>query len=358
MITTDIITLAFSGDGLTTSFDVRIEGIPIAPDGASHFVVSRKDADGEIEVLRYGVDYSYVAHIVNGFSNSLTLTLNEPLPAGASVIVLRTTPIFSISYYPENKTPPKQVEADFDHIIKILQEQGHLVKKLREDLDAEVVAREEADAALERAIEEEARVREEADAALGRRIDQETDGFDEVLKECRGILEEMREAQEAISDLSHGDLGGPVETIYFTSDGVAASYTIPRPKIGRNILLMAFEASSRRKIHFAERTPSDGSIILELAGPLPAGTRFGVVFLRSVNAGDGEAVNTEYEHIQNEPSDTWVVNHDLAADYPRVLIRDSDGSVTVGGEDWSRASEKIVTLTFSEPISGKAVLSV
>ncbi len=86
--------------------------------------------------------------------------------------------------------------------------------------------------------------------------------------------------------------------------------------------------------------------------------RFGVVFLRSVNAGDGDAVNSEYVHIQNEASDTWVIEHDLVADYPRVFITDSDGNTTVGGVDWSRASEKIVTIAFCEPISGKAVLSV
>ncbi len=86
--------------------------------------------------------------------------------------------------------------------------------------------------------------------------------------------------------------------------------------------------------------------------------RFGVVFLRSVNAGDGDAVNTEFVHYQNEADTTWEIEHDLVSDQPRVVVKDSDGNITVGGEDWSRAAEKIVTITFCEPISGKATLSV
>lgn len=122
MITTTIIERRFSGDGMTASFPVDIEGIPDAPGGAGHLALSVMDAGGETETLAYGVDFSYAAVVVNGFSKSVVVTLAAPLPVGDILVVRRTTPITSISSYPDDKTPPRQVERDFDNVVKIMQE--------------------------------------------------------------------------------------------------------------------------------------------------------------------------------------------------------------------------------------------
>lgn len=192
MITTSIIERRFDGDGITLTFPADIEGVPDAPTGAGHVALSILDAEGGKRPLAYGADFSYSAIITNGFSKSIIVTLFAPLPAGKTLVVKRTTPVMSISSYPDDKTPSKQVERDFDNAVMIMQEFDGRIKGMEEvfpplldDLsslhaadaqlardiadeaglrvvadDAEAKARAEADAA-------EATKRSEADAALG-----------------------------------------------------------------------------------------------------------------------------------------------------------------------------------------------
>lgn len=355
MITTNVITLAFSGDGLTKSFDVRIEGIPAAPEGKDNFVVTRiVDGDETAEILRYGIDYRYAAHFnPRGFSEYFTLELAECIPASQRVVVLRTTPVIGVSQYTDSGVPPKRVERDFDHVIKILQEQGYDIKELREDLDAEIAERKEvdaaladsiaaearervkADAALAGAIKDEARERKEADDALGERIDS--------LVDFGNIQQQIMDAAEIIQNAS-GKLQGSVKTIYFTSDGTATSYRIPGPMLGRDIPLMAFDVATRRRIWFAEKTETDGSVALELAVPLPAGTRFGVVYLR---AADMEGSEGALDFLDN-----FVTKDDLAAAVKEVL---EDNAAQPDLETVAETTPKVKMFTDTITGDGSAV---
>lgn len=61
-----------------------------------------------------------------------------------------------------------------------------------------------------------------------------------------------------------------------------------------------------------------------------------------------------YVHDQVAASATWTVVHGLAA-FPNVSLVDTGGSVIHGGVHYDSANQ--VTVTFSQPVSGKAYLS-
>ena len=61
-----------------------------------------------------------------------------------------------------------------------------------------------------------------------------------------------------------------------------------------------------------------------------------------------------YHHIQNTPSTTWVINHNLDF-YPNITVADSGGSLCEG--EITYTSTDSVTVTFSGAFSGNAYLS-
>lgn len=61
-----------------------------------------------------------------------------------------------------------------------------------------------------------------------------------------------------------------------------------------------------------------------------------------------------YRHEQIEPSDTWVITHNLGR-YPSVTVVDSAGTVVVGEVTYD--SENQVTITFVGAFSGYALLN-
>lgn len=88
-------------------------------------------------------------------------------------------------------------------------------------------------------------------------------------------------------------------------------------------------------------------ILVTAPGPQgPAG-------LSGVQTGD-VAELVSFRHIQNAVSDLWVINHNLNF-YPNVTIYDSAGSMVEGTVDHTNAVS--LTISFSDPISGKAYLS-
>jgi hypothetical protein len=61
-----------------------------------------------------------------------------------------------------------------------------------------------------------------------------------------------------------------------------------------------------------------------------------------------------YKHVQTASSQTWVITHNLNF-YPNITVMDSAGNVVEG--DIVYTSKKVVTLHFSAPVIGYAVLS-
>lgn len=61
-----------------------------------------------------------------------------------------------------------------------------------------------------------------------------------------------------------------------------------------------------------------------------------------------------FRHNQGAVSNLWVINHNLNF-YPNVTIYDSAGSMVEGTVDHVNAVS--LTISFSDPISGKAYLS-
>ena len=58
-----------------------------------------------------------------------------------------------------------------------------------------------------------------------------------------------------------------------------------------------------------------------------------------------------YVHVQNTPSTSWVINHNLAK-YPSVTVLDSAGTEVVGAIVHNSINQCVVT--FSAGFSGKA----
>jgi hypothetical protein len=70
---------------------------------------------------------------------------------------------------------------------------------------------------------------------------------------------------------------------------------------------------------------------------------------------EGEIVDlVSFRHIQNAVSNLWVINHNLNF-YPNVTIYDSGDSMVEGTVTHVNAVS--LTISFSDPISGKAYLS-
>lgn len=67
--------------------------------------------------------------------------------------------------------------------------------------------------------------------------------------------------------------------------------------------------------------------------------------------GLGGSADKNYVHLQNSPSASWVVTHNLNK-RPSVVVVDSAESVVVGEVEYN--SDNQVTLTFAGAFSGKA----
>lgn len=60
-----------------------------------------------------------------------------------------------------------------------------------------------------------------------------------------------------------------------------------------------------------------------------------------------------FTYVQSTPSTTWTIVHGLHT-YPSVTVTDSAGNWVIGGIQFNSLNQ--VTLTFSAPFSGTAVL--
>lgn len=63
---------------------------------------------------------------------------------------------------------------------------------------------------------------------------------------------------------------------------------------------------------------------------------------------------TNYIHLQDVPSDTWVIEHNLGK-YPSVNIVDSANDDVIGEINYNNINQ--ITLTFTASFSGKAFLN-
>lgn len=70
--------------------------------------------------------------------------------------------------------------------------------------------------------------------------------------------------------------------------------------------------------------------------------------------GEPGAATPTFIHTQSVPSDTWLINHDLAK-VPAIVVTDSGGSVVEG--DIKYDSNHQVTITFSSAFAGVAYLN-
>jgi len=61
-----------------------------------------------------------------------------------------------------------------------------------------------------------------------------------------------------------------------------------------------------------------------------------------------------YHHLQNTPSNTWTINHDLDF-HPNVTAIDSGGSICEG--EIAYLSKDVLVITFTSAFSGQAYLS-
>lgn len=309
--------------------------VPFPVNRAADLIVTGANADGEETAFALDIDYTVtLAKDAAGFPASAAVHFPKALPAGTALSVRRWVPLTQGRHFTTGQGYfPEEMERALDLLTMIAQQLGH-------PIETAVTAVGE----IRRALEEEAGARESEDDALGERLDR------------LGDIQKIMDAAETILGAS-GDLQGAVKTIYFTSDGVATAYSIPGPAAGRDIPLMAFDTDSRRRIYFAEKTEVDGSITLELAEALPEGERFGVVYLRA--AGDEERAAELLRHIHTEaiPAATWVITHDIVKGYPRLFLLNDEGKVMVAGENWALASTGTLTLTFSEPVAGVAILT-
>lgn len=69
----------------------------------------------------------------------------------------------------------------------------------------------------------------------------------------------------------------------------------------------------------------------------------------------GAPGGSRVEHVQSSPSSIWVVNHDLGYEpHTTVIIAGEDVSL---GADVFHSDPNNLTIVFSEPLTGKAVLS-
>jgi hypothetical protein len=70
--------------------------------------------------------------------------------------------------------------------------------------------------------------------------------------------------------------------------------------------------------------------------------------------GDSVNLGGTYTHIQDNASNTWVINHNLDY-YPNVEIVNSAGIAVIG--DYQFLNPNVVVATFRDPFAGKAYLS-
>lgn len=78
-------------------------------------------------------------------------------------------------------------------------------------------------------------------------------------------------------------------------------------------------------------------------------------FIDHLGIGEGgDPSAASYIHVQDTPSDTWTINHNLGR-RPSVTIVDSADSVVFGNVKYE--SDDLITVTFSAATAGKAYLN-
>lgn len=95
--------------------------------------------------------------------------------------------------------------------------------------------------------------------------------------------------------------------------------------------------------------PVNGQIVVQVtpsSGP--------TVNVNEITVGGVNQPTVAYGHTQTVASTTWIISHNLGW-YPNITVQDSSGATIEG--DITYTSNRVLTLTFSEAITGKAYLS-
>jgi len=370
MIRTDVVKLAFIGDGMTKSFDVLIEGIPIAPEGSDNFAVSLVVDDEVQRILEYGVDFQYIANFnARGFSESITLTLTDPLPTGNQIVVVRTTPIIGVSQYPDSGIPPKKVERDFDHVIMILQELGYRIEKLEIDLAKEIEERIEADEEIQEQLDNKIN----RDEPLPAHAEQHREGgFDQLTPEMIGALRKAPNTGRIYGATTTDGTPGWVELLFpggalsattivqtsaFVADGQSTEFGVSVTHVlnTNHVNAIVYDDETDRRVHFAVEVPSVNAVILKSKVIQPAGRRFRVL-LYAPGRIDPGWFRDRFDFVQSAPSTEWIINHDMHNSRPMVLVLDDQMNVQVPAIDYQNATEDSIALRFFSPVAGTAHL--
>lgn len=383
------VALTFVGDGQTREFDVNIEGVAPHRDRYEPFalftvtnVISNPEGTpppmhgpaGDRTMLRYGVDYTYTANGENEnaahnlFYNSFTVNLFNPLPAGVVLVAVRTTAVRSISRYTMDKTPPRQVELDFDNVIKILQEQGYTFDSILKWIEW-------ANSEFERIHDEFDDVLHVGDPVSAHAPQHAEDGIDPVTPEMIGALREAPSDGNIYAATTAED-GTPgwvrlfnqngyltatvvVQTFFFTGDGVSTEFgvSIAHTLNTDTIQAIVYDDDTGTRVHFPTTVPDRNTIVLNSAIAYPAGRKF-----RCMLYGNGRIDPAWFKDVVKYPQETpateWVINHGMHNSTPIVLVlnKDNPNQIEVPEIDYANATPDSITLRFFKETAGTAVL--
>jgi hypothetical protein len=71
---------------------------------------------------------------------------------------------------------------------------------------------------------------------------------------------------------------------------------------------------------------------------------------------DNKWAVAEYTHIQEDPSDCWLIQHNLGRHISKVLTVNSSGEEIIGERDLSLSTLNLLVIRFSEPLDGIAYM--
>ncbi len=364
MITTDVIELQFQGDNATNIYQVGIEGIPIEPNGHKDLIVTVADGNGFVKRLEYGLGYTYTAKLVDGFSQYITVTLTDALKSTETLTVRRDTVIKSISEYPTDRTPSKQVELDFDNVIKILQEEDYDIEIYKDKLNNEIQNRITADQNLQDQIDNGAFLPKHS-------ATHHSDGEDPLFPNDIGALQlppkdgnpylPVTTADGSSIWLKYLDTTGDIsaaqvaQVFYFNANG-KLSYPIIHTIGTEDVTVTVYDQVTKNEVGFGVQVVDKRIVNLLCDIPPEYGRGFKAI-VHGPGYIDPAWMIINFVHDQTDPADSWVINHNLYNPYPHITVIDDDFNDINFSADLRHATENSITLHFANPVSGKAILS-
>jgi hypothetical protein len=95
--------------------------------------------------------------------------------------------------------------------------------------------------------------------------------------------------------------------------------------------------------------PQTQPVVVTVTPTPPAPVQVNQIFAGAINQ-----PLVAYHHVQNTPSASWLINHNLEW-IPNVTVQDSAGNIVEG--EISYTNSKKLTVSFSAAFSGNAYLS-